>query len=300
MDPHRLRALKALSLFEHVPEDRLTLLAEYLKPRELGDGGVVFEEDSPGRSLFFVAEGHVRISKRTTGAGRKDLAILGPGDCFGEMALLEPAARSARAAAQGPALVFELGKDDLDRWLKAMPDLAVGFFAELVQVLSGRLRRTSTELTLLTDVADLLALPYRSPTELFGKVLARVVPHLEGDWDAAAYLHNVFNGDLELAAREGGFDFAPVVPRATATSTSAGSWLDGGVFHAPLPGARRSYGFMLFRPAGPLAEDARREFGRTLEALARLLVSALENVNFRTEDQLRERLKSTQSYGSEL
>jgi CRP-like cAMP-binding protein len=298
MSVDKIKLLKSLHLLDQIPERELGALGEYLKLHELEDRAVVFEEGSKGDSLFFIVTGHVRISKKI-GKGSKDLAILGPGDSFGEMAVMDPQPRSARASAQGAASLFELGRGDLDRWLKSHPDLAMGFFAELVQVQSKRLRRSSSELTLLFDLSSLLLEPVPSGKELLTQVLVRVLPHLPGSWSAAAYLYNMFNEEMELGASKGDFDFKKLGKKLPPANETRNLWLDDSAFYVSLPGTKRPEGFLIFHAPAPLSDDDRNETGRTLTAVARLVTSALENISHRTEDTLRDRLsKTAQRYGS--
>lgn len=298
MDSDKLKLLKSLHLLDKIPDEQLAALDQFLKPKTVAEGGVVFEEGSPGDSLFFVVAGRVAISKKISGGQRKDLAVLGPGDCFGEMALLETSTRSARASAQGQTTLLELARQDFDRWLKSHAELAMGFFGELVQVQSQRLRRTSSELTLLFDLSSLLLEAHASAKDLLSKVLAHVVPHLQGAWSGAAYLYNVFNDEMDPVARFGDFDFSPAAAKRRGTETEA-QWLEDGCYVVPLPGAERPHGYLLFHSAAPLSDEERGEQARTLTTVARLLTSAVENINFRTEESLRNRLK-TSSYGSGL
>ena len=85
----KLAMLKSIPLLGQIPGRPLSALGELLSPLECTDGAVIFEEGAPGDSLYFVTKGRVRISKNVGGDKRQDLAILGPGDCFGEMALLD-------------------------------------------------------------------------------------------------------------------------------------------------------------------------------------------------------------------
>lgn len=277
-----------------ISQDKLATFAEYLKPRSLADGDVVFEEGSKGESLFFVSKGQVRISKKIGKDQSKDLAVLSAGDCFGEMALINPAPRSARATAKGAATVLELGRADLDRWLKANPHLAMGFFTELVQMQSDRLRRTSSELTLLFDLSSVLLERHANPKELLARVIERVLPHLNGSWSAASYLYNMFNEEMEPAAKQGDFDFSAFAAKQDGKATEP-RWLDG-FFYAPLPGAPRPQGYLVFKPAAELSDEDRAEHARTLAAAARLTASGVENIGFRNEETLRNRLRSS-TYG---
>jgi CRP-like cAMP-binding protein len=297
MDPaEQLKLLKSVRLLDQIPERQLAALAGFLRPVDLMDGAVIFEEGAKGDSLYFVTRGQVRISKKVSGAS-KDLAILGPGDCFGEMALVEEVARSAGASACGPTSLFQLGRSDMKRWLKEHPALAVDFFTELVLVQSKRLRRTSTELTLLFDLSNLLLENLSSGKELLAQVLDRLVPHLEGAWSASASLYNIFNEEMEPAAGLGSFDFAALASKLPPPTETRSVWIGPGTYYVSLPGAKRPLGFLVFHSEDALTEEERTELGRTLTTVARLLTSALENIEFRTEESLRARLK-TKSYGA--
>ncbi len=292
----KLALLKKVRLLDQIPEGHLAALGEFLKPLDFLDGAVIFEEGSKGDSLYFVTLGSVRISKKVKG-GPKDLAILAPGDCFGEMALVDTGTRSATAAAAGPTSLFQLGRDDMNRWLKSHPELAVDFFAELVQIQSKRLRRTSNELTLLFDLSSLLLEPINTGKDLLKKVLDHVVPHLEGSWDSAAYLYNIFNEEMDLVGGGTGFDFPALAPKLPPFSAPRSVWIDAQTYHVSLYGPKSLLGYMVFHSHAPLTDEDRGEVGRTLTTVARLLTSALENINFRTDEILRARLKA-QSHGS--
>jgi len=306
MDPNdKLKLLKGLRLLDQIPEEKLSTLSGYLQPSALKDGAVVFEEGSKGDSLYFVSSGQVRISKKFRGEGgkesSKDLALLGPGDCFGEMALIDEAVpRSARASALGETVIFVLAKAELHKWLKAHPELAIGFFAELVQVLSKRLRRSSSELTLLFDLSQWLLEPVASGKELLQRVLGHLVPHLDGSWTGAAFLFNAFNAEMDPVATEGTFAVAAEA-KTPAFGERKTLWADGHTLAVSLPGKKGLRGYLLLRAAAELPADEKSEVARTLATAAGLIASALENIDFRTEDAMRDRLKSSmQSYGRGL
>lgn len=292
MEHPKLSLLKTLRLLAGISDEKLNLLSAFLRPVSLENDQILFEEGSLGTSLYFVASGRVLIAKKVAGGSFKDLAILGPGDCLGEMAVLETMPRSARAAAYGPVELFELRREDLDKWLKQNPELAIGFFAHLVKMLSHRLRRTSDELTLLYDLSSVLLEPVPNNKELLARVINSVLPHLEGHWDAAAFLYNVFNDETDMVVNVGNFDFTQIPE----PKDGRPGWIEASTFFAPLPGEKRLGGYILFRAYENFSDEERAETGRTLTAVARLVQTAVENVNHKTEEQLRARLKS-QSHG---
>lgn len=264
----KIKLLKAMRLLSQIPERQLTGLAEFLRPKELEPGAVVFQEGSTGMSLYFVSSGRVRISKSGSDGSATDLALLGPGDFFGEMALIEEATRSASAIASSPCVVFELFRGDLARWVKTNPQQAVQFFAELVHLQSDRLRRTSNELTLHSDLSNLLFGQTQPAADLLPKVLDRVLPRLDGAWSAAAYLCPD-GGAATLLAVKGGAEFEPAPPKGT------GGWLDDSTFHVAL-GGMKTVAHLVFWSKTPVPKHLRDDVTRSLTTVARLTSSALE------------------------
>lgn len=288
--------LKSLKLLHGIPDEQLGTLGEFLVARNFEDGSTVFEEGTKGSSLFFVTDGNVRIAKqlRSSGGGTasyKELALLSPGDCFGEMSIIESEApRSASAIAAGPTVLLELERDQLHKWLAAHPQLAIGFFSRLVAMLSGRLRRSSNELTLLFDLSNLLLEAFPSATAMFDKAMPRIMTYLEGDWVAGAYLYNQFNDEMDLVDMEG--EYRPVAERLCVNPAAAqNAWLDDSTYQVVFPGKKRAMGSIVFHRSKPLDKEETNEAARTLTTTARLIAASLENIQWRSEDDMRARLK---------
>lgn len=265
----KIKLLKAMRLLSQIPERQLSGLAEFLRLKELEPGAVVFQEGSTGMSLYFVSSGRVRISKGGSDGSSTDLAMLGPGDFFGEMALIEEATRSASAVAYGSCILFELFRGDLARWVKINPQQAVQFFAELVHLQSDRLRRTSNELTLHSDLSNLLFEQTTPAAALLPKVLDRVLPRLDGAWSGAAYLCREA-GAAELIAAKGDFKFEAGAPKGS------GGWLDASTFHVSLGGLMKTVGHLVFHARVPVPKHDHDDVARALTTVAKLTSSALE------------------------
>ncbi|MFA5138271.1 MAG: cyclic nucleotide-binding domain-containing protein [Elusimicrobiota bacterium] len=264
----KLKLIKALKPLQGIPERQLSGLAEFLRPKPLQDGAVVFEEGSIGMSLYFVSNGQVRICKRAAGGGRMDLVMLGPGDFFGEMALIAEASRSASAIAVGPTLVFELFRGDLDRWAKASSQQAVQFFAALVHLQSQRLRHTSDELTLHCDLEDILLDPDKAPAASLPQTLERIVRHLGGPWSAAVYLAA---GGASPVASSGKFSFDDAARKVLAGTAAASAWLDPATYHVKLVSKEKPLGHLLVHSETPVAKGVQDEIGRNLDSAARMV-----------------------------
>ncbi len=268
----KIKRLRGLHALKQVPERQIAALAEFLRPKELEDAGVVFQEGSLGMSLYFLSTGKVRISKQVAGGATKELALLSAGEFFGESALIEDATRSATATAVGKTLLFELFRGDLARWVKANPQQAVQFFAELTNAQSRRLRKTSNELTLHSDLASFLLEPGKAGPEFMSHVLERVVPHLEGPWSAAAFVKE--GETLKVVAARGDGKLEELAPAIAGVAGTG--WMDDATFQADLTGTEGSFGRLVFRSKGAVGDAPREEIGRTLTVVARLVATALE------------------------
>lgn len=295
--PGNVDLLKSASLLRNVPDAPLAALGEKLKTVRLEDGALVFEEGSTGTGMYFVAEGRIRISKKAANGLSKDLAILAPGECFGEANLVGGGSRSATASAMGATVILELAREDMDAWMGANPQEARAVFAHLSAIESSRLRRTSSELTLLFDLSNLILERHATPKALLGQALPYITPHLEGAWSAGAYHHNPYSEETEALATTGALQLDGLQAKLPGPKVTGDGWLDERTYYAVLPGAKQAWGYLVFQSQTEQPEQARRNTGRVLVTAARLLAAAVENINFQTEEALRARLKS-QSYGT--
>jgi CRP/FNR family cyclic AMP-dependent transcriptional regulator len=83
--------------------------------------------------LFIVMRGSVRITQRSTSDGVRPLALLGPGEMFGEMALMDDEPRSATATAITATLAFVTPIFDLPAMLRRNPEVAIALLAQMSQ-----------------------------------------------------------------------------------------------------------------------------------------------------------------------
>ncbi len=102
---------------------------------------MIFAEGDPGREMYVVLEGRVRISKFIPGGGEEALAILERGDFFGEMALIDGQPRSADARAHGgPVTVLALDEATIKEVLTVDPEASLEFLQLLCRLVAKRLR----------------------------------------------------------------------------------------------------------------------------------------------------------------
>ena len=108
--------------------------------RDYGDGEVVFWEGEEGDNMYVIQRGHVRITK-ITGEGDATIAVLGPGEVFGEMALFARQKRSTTVTAMENARILSIDKSKFFKTVARDPSLAFN----LLEVMSDRLRQKDQE-----------------------------------------------------------------------------------------------------------------------------------------------------------
>jgi len=104
------------------------------------DGHDIVRQGEVGDCMYVVQSGEVEVVQAGA-SGEQALAVLGPGDFFGEMAVFENEVRSATVRARGEARVMKVDKRTLLRRIREDPLLAVN----LLQTLSKRLRDINSE-----------------------------------------------------------------------------------------------------------------------------------------------------------
>jgi CRP/FNR family transcriptional regulator, cyclic AMP receptor protein len=142
-------------LREHgMTTDDLPALAGFLAARRFASGERIFVEGEPGDTLYIVADGQVRISRRIPSLGEEALAILGPGEVFGEMAWIDSSPRSADAIAHaGGCTVLAISRQDLEGSIAGRTATTAQFLKTLCQVLCRRLRTMNDQLVAYRTIA---------------------------------------------------------------------------------------------------------------------------------------------------
>jgi CRP-like cAMP-binding protein len=126
-------------------------LASWLEPCSVSAGDVLFEEGALGAAVYVVLEGHVRIERAMPSGPTHELAMLEPGDMFGEMSLVDGAPRMASATAETPLLLARLGQAAFEARLEAGDPIATQLLRAMAAALCARQR----ELTwLLQEMVD--------------------------------------------------------------------------------------------------------------------------------------------------
>ena len=107
---------------------------------ELPAGVQVISEGEAARSLFVVYEGELEIFKWGSHGNEVRLAVLHPGDCLGEMSLIDIQPRSATARTLTPVVMFRLGHVEIGHLYRSHPEVYTLLVLNIAREISRRLR----------------------------------------------------------------------------------------------------------------------------------------------------------------
>ncbi len=129
--------LAQVPLFSGLNPGELDGLAALIRRHRYTAGEIIFHEGDAGMALYIIEKGEVKIVLGSAEGKEVVLSLLGPGDFFGDLALLDGEPRSADAVAMETSELLILQRQDFLRFVAEQPHVAVNFMA----VLSRRLRR---------------------------------------------------------------------------------------------------------------------------------------------------------------
>ncbi|HEY6010744.1 MAG TPA: cyclic nucleotide-binding domain-containing protein [Nitrospirota bacterium] len=141
-----LDILRRVSLFEELSESEVEKIERISRMEAFAKGDMLFTEGAPGDQCFVITNGEVRISKFIPNIGEEALAILKPGDYFGEMALIDTFPRSANAIANTDVALLAINKADLNKIMIADRELGYKLLWAFTRTLSKRLRETNEKM----------------------------------------------------------------------------------------------------------------------------------------------------------
>lgn len=133
-----VEALRAVPLFSSLDRKSAKELSEFLSIHDYERSSVVFRNRDPGDAMYLIDLGKVRISIADADGHVVTLAELGPGDFFGEMAMLDGHGRSADATVIDDARLAKLTREDFLSFVDSDPRILL----EMLTAVTRRLRRT--------------------------------------------------------------------------------------------------------------------------------------------------------------
>lgn len=123
-------------IFPGLTESWINYIATSLHVCQIPAGAVVFREGDRGDTFYIIEAGHVEVTKQIDDKDSRILARQGPGEFFGELALVQENPRAATVTALEDVTLLEISKDDFIQYLNHNPPMALG----ILRAMADRLR----------------------------------------------------------------------------------------------------------------------------------------------------------------
>ena len=162
-----LDILRRSPLFATLDDAAFRLLTDDIQEIDLSRNAVLFYEGDQGDQLFAVLSGKVKLG-RTAADGRENMvALMGPGDVFGEMALFDPSPRSTNAVAVSETRLAAIKHESFKRAQRQDPSIS----DQVIKTLARRLRHSNEALAdlVFSDVPGRLAKALLDLADRFGR-----------------------------------------------------------------------------------------------------------------------------------
>ena len=127
----KIELLQSVPLFSTLNKISLKKISEKMVTRSYSKGKMVVIEESMGRTFFLIKSGAVKVTRMSDDGREVILAMLGEGDFFGEMALLDGEGRSANVVTIEDAVLLSLQRGDFLYILESYPQIAIRLLEEL-------------------------------------------------------------------------------------------------------------------------------------------------------------------------
>ncbi|MFC1731253.1 Crp/Fnr family transcriptional regulator [candidate division KSB1 bacterium] len=138
--------LQRVPMFAELEMEEIKKLADCLQLKHFKRDTLVVLETDEGSTLYIIVNGKVKISRMSDSGKEVILAILGEGDFFGEMSLLDGLARSANVTTTKDSELYLLKREDFLRLLKENPHIGISLLREL----AIRLRKSDMQIKSLS------------------------------------------------------------------------------------------------------------------------------------------------------
>lgn len=138
--------LKRVPIFSQLSKSDLRLIEKIVYLRSYHEDEIIFMEGEPGAGMYIIESGQVRICLGQNTDEANEVVRLGPGDFFGDLALIDDSPRSASAVALSPSRLIGFFRSDLISIISRMPEMGVKIQKNLLEILALRLRKTDKNL----------------------------------------------------------------------------------------------------------------------------------------------------------
>jgi len=133
-------------LFKGNSKEKIEHILELFQEREIKANATIFMENMPAEALYIIKSGTVRVSMMAGEGEEMGLLLLGPGEFFGELSLVQETNRLVTARAETPAEVLLITRKDFQTLIELEPRIAAKALMIITKLLAMRIRTNQERL----------------------------------------------------------------------------------------------------------------------------------------------------------
>lgn len=143
---HKIDILKKVPIFSEISSKDLEKIVAVTHHRKYRKDNMILIEEEAGQTMFILMSGQVKISRISEDGREVILAVMGAGEFFGELSLLDGQSRSANVTVIKDAEMLLINRDDFLNLLNEFPRIAI----QLLRELASRMRKSDSQIKSLS------------------------------------------------------------------------------------------------------------------------------------------------------
>ncbi len=145
MSQSDLLQLKDSPIFKGIAVKEIEFLDQIFTPALVLENKTVFVENMPGEALYLIGDGKIQVSQMLAEADEQSLIVLGRGDIFGELAVIDGGPRAASARVLKKAQLYSLSRKDFNALTRENPRLGLQLTLNIVRLFSAKVRQAKKD-----------------------------------------------------------------------------------------------------------------------------------------------------------
>lgn len=142
----KIKPLRENVLFKDFSDKEIAILSKFVEEKVIAAPTPLFLENMKGESMYIVVSGAISLTKMLSEGENKSLTTMGPGDYFGEMALIEDGPRPVSALVVKDASILVIKRSEFEKLMEESPKVAVKMVIGMYKTLSDRIRMSSPKI----------------------------------------------------------------------------------------------------------------------------------------------------------
>lgn len=135
----KLWYLENFNLFEGLESDKMERLGMITTMKKISKSQPIYFAQDPSNSIYFLKQGRVKLTRTSSDGKEMIVALINPGDIFGEMSIIEDSERSDYAVTMEESLICAISKNDFKNFIEKNPSLNL----KLTKLIGFKMRKYS-------------------------------------------------------------------------------------------------------------------------------------------------------------